>query len=319
MKKMFVGLAACALIFTSCSKNEVLENTSPSNAIRFSNLNNRPTKAANDDPSSYNVFAVWSDFKTAWYMDIRVENDDSYSPARYWPENGQLDFYAYCPYGLTTSTIKSDTIASLEIKYTVPKNAQEDFTIATPKRGQTRDSSVVALSFNHMLSKITMNVKLDGMTGYELIHDSTLVTFTLPYNSAIFDVMRPDTMTLGAKVESVYVMNPKGHDSKKTGFLNVLPQPKDNDGKFQLQISVKQSNINTTIIKNKLLLPIDLKNVLPKGGELKAGKWYQFEVNITKDAADGGGDPVFKAIKITSKTAEWDEELFNPTQPEVKP
>jgi hypothetical protein len=45
MKKFFLIAAAAAMVLSSCSKNEVSENTSESNLIGFSTYTGRATKA----------------------------------------------------------------------------------------------------------------------------------------------------------------------------------------------------------------------------------------------------------------------------------
>lgn len=199
MKKVILGFAACALVLSSCTENDILENEPVAQKIEFSNLNDRVTKAANDSKSNYGVYAIWSEAveSPAWYIpNLEVKTTvsgetDSYDGAFYWPvdEDQKLSFYAYAPYktdteevteGVVTlpaATPTSDIGTSLDITYKVKSTADEDFTIATPTGGINYNNKAkkVTLSFNHMLSKIKIDPVLSEdliKAGYSLVEDN---------------------------------------------------------------------------------------------------------------------------------------------------
>lgn len=321
MKKMFVGLAACALIFTGCSNNEVLENTSPSNAIQFSNLNNRLTKSANNQKSDYKVLAAWSEFDAAWYMNGSVDGtNDTYFPLIYWPEKGSVDFYAYCP-GTTAFSVTPIATSAIEGIYTVGPTAKEDFTIAEPVTGADSKKGTVGLVFEHMLSRITMTVAIEangGLQNYEISASSA--AFTLDYNSATFNVMsqnpKKEAMgNLGSKGTNNYTMTPGGHALISVDYLNVLPQPLSDKSELTLTISVKPVGIGENIIENKKLKAIKLKGVEMLSEGFETGKWYQFTVTISSSATDDKGDPVFDQVQLSSIVSGWDQGSSTIPQP----
>lgn len=151
-----LGFVTSVFMLTSCSQNDILETIDENNAISFSNLNDRVTRAANDAGADYAVYAVRSE-TSVWFMEgVKVNGaTNEYAPLRYWPTTGSVHFYAYAPFEKTS--ILSSTVGSLPFTYTVPSAANEDFTIATPV---TASSGTVNLSFNHMLSKITVAADL---------------------------------------------------------------------------------------------------------------------------------------------------------------
>ena len=59
MKKIFT-MVATAIILASCSQAELEETSVGQKEIKFSNLNDKVTRAANDNNSNYKVYAVWS-------------------------------------------------------------------------------------------------------------------------------------------------------------------------------------------------------------------------------------------------------------------
>lgn len=199
MKKVILGFAACALVLSSCTENDILENEPVAQKIEFSNLNDRVTKAANADKDNYGVYALWSVESPAWYIpNLEVKTTvsgetetDSYDGAFYWPvgEGQTLSFYAYAPYKTDTEGVTEGVVTlpaatptspigtSLDITYKVKPTVNEDFTIATPTGGINYNNTAnkVTLSFNHMLSKIkivpVLSEELEE-AGYSLVDDS---------------------------------------------------------------------------------------------------------------------------------------------------
>lgn len=319
MKKMFVGLTACALIFTSCSNNEIFENTSQANAIQFSKLSNGFTKVANDNVADYRVFAAWSVSDRAWYMDHKLRGHDNYyTPQKYWPEKGMVSFYAYSPY----SDEKSDNFkvthsptASITGVYTVEDKAQEDFTIAAVPSSEK--DGTVSLIFNHMLSRITMKiVTADELSGYEVVNPSA--KFTLDYNSANFDVMSETPMkTFVGEADAFEYSLLSSEHSLTSKYLNVLPQPANNGGQLQLTVTIIDKATGAIFIPERTLAPIMLNSITAlANGQLEGGKWYKFTVTITDESTGGGGEPLFNAITVSAAVSDWGQGIpVPPLQP----
>lgn len=187
MKKMIFSLAAVGLL-ASCSQNEIQEMTEKSNEIKFSTLNDKVTKHANDNKSNYRVFAKLTGATgsaTAWFMneilkpgnDIDLNGDlfnkstsdniinENGTPSDrkfYWPSNKgwTLNFYGFAPHNAAVTPNFDQE--KLPITYTVKTktgietaDAQEDFTIAIPKTfNNIPVGNNVLNQFQHMLTKI---------------------------------------------------------------------------------------------------------------------------------------------------------------------
>lgn len=178
MKKNLSLLIILTLLI-SCSQNAI----EPQKAIQFSGLNNRMSKAANDNNANYKIYATTSLNTNQWYIDDTVigngnaENSPTKGPY-YWPQNGTINFYAYAP--ANSNSIKVDgSCPTITLTYTVPPKADEDFTIATPIKGvnyNNENNTTVALQFQHMLSKVTTEVELSPeliAAGYNISNRGT--------------------------------------------------------------------------------------------------------------------------------------------------
>ena len=152
MKKIFT-MVATAIILASCSQAELEETSVGQKEIKFSNLNDKVTRAANDNNSNYKVYAVWSGATNSnWFINDVVDGTTNLpqNGPYYWPTTGTVDFYSWAPETVTAT----GTYPALSIAYTVPTNAAEDFTIANPKTGLS--ASTVAFEFAHKLAKISV-------------------------------------------------------------------------------------------------------------------------------------------------------------------
>ena len=134
---------AAAAILAGCSKNEQenVDGFTPKQ-IKFTNLNDKLTRAANDGNDPYRVYAAWSG-GTGWFINDQVSASDVPSGGPYyWPASGSVDFYAWAP----ADVAATGAYPALSIAYEVPANANKDFTIAAPQLGLT--SGTVGLAFS---------------------------------------------------------------------------------------------------------------------------------------------------------------------------
>ena len=168
-----INLFILGLLF-SCSNNEIsdINNSTENKPISFYSLRNKlATKYANDNNSTYQVYAM-IDNTSFWYFNTIVtptastSSDALDTPEKtyYWPGTTKVNFYAYSPAEIgTASGIISIDVTSppdINIDYTVPATANLDFTIATPvNQAALADGSspTVALTFKHMLTKINIS------------------------------------------------------------------------------------------------------------------------------------------------------------------
>ena len=277
--------------------------------ITFSNLNNKITKAANDALDDYKVFALWSQDVSKWYMDgIQVNGEsNAYTPPRYWPTLGTVNFYAYAP----ASVVCNSTPGSVTLDYTVAQDADEDLTIAAPKKNQNKNNGVVELKFSHMLSKLTVNVELDNakggtLEGYNLDYSYTYVS--LDYQTATFDVIE-QSMLLNEENKGKYhysIYQKDGEDSDKT--IYVLPQPVDNEGFLDVKITVTDINFDNIVMLNQTVKKIKLTDIPGLvNGAFESGKWYKINVKITNEAKDDNDKELFSSVSFSASSEDWKE------------
>lgn len=309
MKKLMIGFAACALLITSCSQNEINEE-SEDKVIGFGTLNDRLVKAANDSSQDYGVYAVRSNATSVWFMNnTEVDGvDNTYSPLQYWPTNATVNFYAYAPY-LGGVNINSSTPGSLPLTYTVPANANEDFTITEPivEASQPSDEATpITFEFSHMLSKMTVAVDLDQDlkdAGYTI--EFTSATLSVNKNSGTTDLVTKANLT------------PTGNAATYTNAKTYMFIPQNSIGTaIQLMgVTIKHNGIS--------YWSGNMKNYVIVSGNLSADKFnanthYAVKFTVDSDSEDDNDDPrpVFgNAIKFASSIASWD----NANVPLVQP
>lgn len=182
--KKYLFLAAIAVLVMSCSSDEIISESDKRNgAIEFSTLTDksqsRVAVTEKDNILSFTLTGWWVtgaqylfnafDITRSPGMDengARLDDEWSYSPPRYWPSKGNVNFFAYSP----ASSINVNKDKDLrqtgplstdpEIEYTVPtkQNFQEDFLVAL-KLLQNKNTGKVGLNFQHALSRVKFNAK----------------------------------------------------------------------------------------------------------------------------------------------------------------
>ncbi|MDD2595117.1 MAG: fimbrillin family protein [Bacteroidales bacterium] len=215
MKQILIGLATCAMIFTNCSKVEVVESAqnTDANAIGFSTYSNVATKApinSNSDlQTDGNKFAVTAYInQSGWdtpYMNnptlIKYNGTsskweyDNAAQLRFWPEVSEtLDFYAYYP-TTATPTTASKAAGMVWTNYTVPTTEADQIDLLYENRhGITRNncetSNNLKLTFKHALTQINYGARVanNAMTVvFEKLSIHNVVSnknFTIYNNSA---------------------------------------------------------------------------------------------------------------------------------------
>ena len=192
-KKFFMGIAAmAALTLVSCSSddlNSLSDNSSKNEAISFDGYLGRSAVAVNGSRGSvleinalkgenggFGVFGNYSSTgnTTAYgenlFKNVPVTYKTSawtYSPLKFWPEQGHIDFLAYAPYDAntalnTTSAGKKTSTIDFTVENTVAN--QKDLLWAKAEK-QTKDNisnKKVKFQFYHALSRLGYSVKLYG-------------------------------------------------------------------------------------------------------------------------------------------------------------
>lgn len=201
-KKLFLGLlAAAAVSFTACQKDEVLNEVQQDNAIGFGTYVGRDaqTKATsiNDATSLQNasatngfgVFAYYTE-GSSWdgesskfnpnfmnNINVKYNTDWTYSPLRYWPklENDKISFLAYYPYKEGTvlkSTTEHDvTTYSTKIDFTLDEDIKKQVDLMyhsqygnTDNLNNSSTGNKVTFNFAHALSRIGFKVTTGNET-----------------------------------------------------------------------------------------------------------------------------------------------------------
>lgn len=196
-KKFVMGIAAmAALTLVSCSSDDLdsfSDNSSKNEAISFDGYLGRSAVAVNGTRGSevkignlqtdgFGVFGNYSkDAKTAYgenlFKNQKVTYDNAkskwtYSPLKFWPSDGHIDFLAYAPYNYaeTNTTLTGTSIISFEVYNTVANQKDLLWTNAT---SQDITKKKVNFQFHHALSRLGYTVNLTGN------YTSSNVTFTL--------------------------------------------------------------------------------------------------------------------------------------------
>lgn len=194
-KKFFMGIAAmAALTLVSCSSDDLdsfSDNSSKNEAISFDGYLGRSAVAVNGTRGSVETkkelktdgFGVFSKYTgdQASFPDFDNQKVTcpgtkwTYSPLKFWPTQGQIDFLAYAPYNYDgTNTTLTGTSISFKVDNKVGN--QKDLLWANAK-DQTKENisttgNKVKFQFAHALSRLGYTVKL-----YE--DDPSNATFTL--------------------------------------------------------------------------------------------------------------------------------------------
>lgn len=221
-KKLFLCLlAAAAVSFTACQKDEVLNEVQQDNAIGFGTYVGRDaqTKATsiNDATSLQNASATNGFGVFAYYTENDTWNDQldepfipnfmnninvkysggwTYSPLRYWPKSGNdvISFLAYYPYkegtvlksdiedDVTTYSTKIDFRLNDDIKKQVDLMYHNNYAnTINLNNGVNNPVEAVSFNFAHALSRIGFKVT----TGAETNTNTTITinTVTLKFKN----------------------------------------------------------------------------------------------------------------------------------------
>ena len=195
-KKFVMGIAAmAALTLVSCSSDDLdsfSDNSSKNEAISFDSYLGRSAVAVNGSRGSVldntslqsEGFGVFGNYRSTdsqnsnpnFFTNQKVFYSDAkwtYSPLRFWPTQGQIDFLAYAPYDANIEF----TNPKINFKVVDQIGNQKDLLWAKAD-GKTKDNissdkNKVKFQFKHALSKLGYTVKLSGN------YTSNNVTFTL--------------------------------------------------------------------------------------------------------------------------------------------
>ena len=190
-KKFVMGIAAmAALTLVSCSSDDLdsfSDNSSKNEAISFDGYLGRSAVAVNGTRGSVATkdalqnsaegFGVFGNYKETDDQEFGSDlfnnqpvtykaSSWTYSPLRFWPTSGHIDFLAYAPYDSKYDNTVTKDNQKLEFDVISDIEHQKDLLYANAV-GQTLDKisstgNKVKFTFNHALSKLGYKVKLSG-------------------------------------------------------------------------------------------------------------------------------------------------------------
>lgn len=186
-KKFVMGIAAmAALTLVSCSSDDLdslSDNSSKNEAISFDGYLGRSAVAVNGTRGSvldkttlqkstegFGVFskytgdqASFSNFSNQKVTYSETNKKWTYSPLKFWPANGEIDFLAYAPYVDNTPL----TDSKINFKVVDQIGNQKDLLWANAKGNKIQDmitspDKKVTFLFKHALSRLGYTVNLYG-------------------------------------------------------------------------------------------------------------------------------------------------------------
>ena len=204
-KKFVMGIAAmAALTLVSCSSDDLdsfSDNSSKNEAISFDGYLGRSAVAVNGTRGSvetvtnlqtdgFGVFGNYSKDATTAYGNNLFENqlvtyDKSatpakwtYSPLKFWPSDGHIDFLAYAPYDKSTKLTDGSKINNFAVSKVITDQKDLLWTNATGSISPnlTSKKEKVKFQFHHALSRLGYTVNLTGDYSSNLENKAT---FTL--------------------------------------------------------------------------------------------------------------------------------------------
>lgn len=271
----------------------------------------------------------------------------TYSPLKYWPTNGHIDFLAYAPYNkdqkLKENTTTHENTTTFD--FTVADKAADQIDllwanakgqIKTNFEGTTKEK--VKFQFHHALSRLGYTVKLSGN------YSSDDATFTLKkitlagssddetkgafYKSGTIDLSKPtkdanlwsnqtdkqkfDWFSGDYQVINSTASHPTDPDSK-SDYLFVIPQDFSltTEGADKLYVIVEYNvtykSTNTTIT-NKVYKKLPIKFEQGKAYMLNLTIGLPIEFDIDVTAgADAGVDPWDEVNDVPGNIDSWDD------------
>ena len=351
-KKFFMGIAAmAALTLVSCSSDDLdsfSDNSSKNEAISFDGYLGRSAVAVNGTRGSeetvtnlqtdgFGVFGNYSKNATTAYGNNLFENqlvtyDKSatkwtYSPLKFWPSDGHIDFLAYAPYDKSTTLTDGSKINNFTVSGTIADQKDLLWTNATSQitADVTSTKEKVNFQFHHALSRLGYTVKLTGD------YSSDDVTFTLKkitlagsptdaetgafYTSGTIDLSMPtgnanlwsdqtgkqkfDWFSGNYQVKSSTASHPD-EPNKDKDYLFVIPQNfsekiggTENPDKLyvivEYDVTYKKSGTPSTTITNKVYKQLTTNFLQGKAYNLNLtiGLPIEFDVDVTGSTGAG--------------------------------
>ncbi len=349
MKKLFI-LASAAIFVVGCAMNEVTDTFvggSSDDAIRFSSLNEKSTRAANDIADNYRVVMRSSDTSAEdWFLDAVVGSDAGsgvddildYLGSKKWPSGLSLDAFAYSPADALSSPEPAfSATGDIVYNYTVPGDV--DFTVAAQQQDLTSENPTVNLQFKHMLSRIDVRLLADDSflqacleQMQELYPDANYTdsdkpskfaqdfrtTIIVPYNSGSVK-MNSDSPSFTTDISSAgrtYYLAEGGEDEspESTTAQTFYIAPQDAIGAVVRVENFKLDRMEWYDSENKNsdgslnLADYEITSGDVVGDQFLQGYRYNMTLNLSATSNNVGGEELLGInIKFGSDVDEWDD------------
>lgn len=195
MRKKVLLAALSALALAACVNDETIE-MNPGNAVAFRPSTENSTRATVTTSNTIQDFKVWGYYKkndntdyTSFMegQEVNKAGDEwVYSPVRFWPTSGEVDFYSVSPASVETDitkdaqqivdyTVNTDPSKQIDLLYAVNMGCDDNY---------SKDG--VPVNFRHALSQVVFKAKTANPSIEVEIESITLKsvmskgTFTFP-------------------------------------------------------------------------------------------------------------------------------------------
>lgn len=252
MKKAFYMMAAAAIALSSCSSEETTD-VAKSSAITFRTtvgLNSRGAELTTDNLQAMWVSAFYQSNGKSYFDDQKFTKEtgtgtSTFIPEapQYWQEGRTYKFVAISPEKTTwpvTPTITKDQVKCADLAPATTITEQKDLIIgAVDATSKNHDTEGVALTLNHILSQIKIQVKSDNehivyrIKGIRIVNvekDKGTLTYSTTDNQATWDLNGGQKVTYSYTFPQPIILDGKTNGVKEAvltgenGGAMIIPQ-----------------------------------------------------------------------------------------------
>lgn len=333
MKKYLFLPALVAIALAGCTSSEVIEEGIQGNAIGFTNVVDKSTRAVggNLDNTSFTNFMIYGYYvKPSTNTPIQIFNGVnvhkstvggkttwSYDDERWWVPGCTYYFYAYSCADIALVTGKGSPVLTLTNETTVDGRAlailsyrcdgthQHDLVTAENENivAKDKDNPEVGMQFNHALCKIKAVFTTDLPKEYKV--KVTNVKIDEYYNVADFNV-GTNTWSMFSPQEKPYttlevddnknIMSNMQGSSVETSEIFMIPKKYENTEFVKLHFSVQVTKDGEEILQ---------RNITGTWSpQWQPARIYTYNINITGNVA--GIEPIVFAAEQSLGSSAWD-------------
>lgn len=252
MKKAFYMMAAAAIALSSCSSEETTD-VAKSSTITFRTtvgLNSRGAELTSDNLQEMWVSAFYQSNGKSYFDDQKFTKEtgtgtSTFIPEapQYWQEGRTYKFVAISPEKTTwpvTPTITKDQVKCADLAPATTITEQKDLIIgAVDATSKNHDTEGVALTLNHILSQIKIQVKSDNehivyrIKGIRIVNvekDKGTLTYSTTDNQATWDLNGGQKVTYSYTFPQPIILDGKTNGVKEAvltgadGGAMIIPQ-----------------------------------------------------------------------------------------------